>query len=220
MSTHDRPAASPRAPHALIGDALDSVETVLGLTADFDERQQQGPMIPIVNPAIWELGHVAWFIERWTLRNLYEESSLLPHADEFYDSAAMPHDLRWGLSLPSWEDTREYLRSVAQGEADRIGPNEPDALERYFIQLATFHTDFHAEAFTYTRQTFGFSEPDAAGIGVVAPASARLRPPRRGRGGRRFRPGRRSREMSRSSSTTSNGRTKSTSSRSRSRPRR
>ena len=169
MSTHDRPAASPRAPHALIADALDSVETVLGLTADFNERQQQGPMIPIVNPAIWELGHVAWFIERWTLRNLYEESSLLPHADEFYDSAAMPHDLRWGLSLPSWEDTREYLRSVGQGEADRIGPNEPDALERYFIQLATFHTDFHAEAFTYTRQTFGFSEPALPGLASSPP---------------------------------------------------
>ena len=159
MSAYDLPPAPSRRVHDLAAEALDSVETVLALTADLDARQQQGPMIPIVNPALWEVGHVGWFFEKWTLRNLYEAPSMVPRSDELYDSAAIAHDTRWRLSFPSWEETRAFAQKAARDATDRLGRGEPDALEQYFIQLATFHTDMHAEAFTYTRQTLGFSEP-------------------------------------------------------------
>ena len=159
MSAYDLPPAPPRRTDVLVAEALDSVETVLALTADLDSRQQQGPMIPIVNPALWEVGHVGWFFEKWTLRNLYEAQSLIPHSDALYDSAAIAHDTRWRLSFPSWEETRAFAQKAARDATGRLGVGEPDALEQYFIQLATLHTDMHAEAFTYTRQTLGFSEP-------------------------------------------------------------
>ena len=76
MSAFDLPPAPSRSAHDLAAEALDSVETVLALTADLDSRQQIGPMIPIVNPALWEVGHVGWFFEKWTLRNLYEAQSM------------------------------------------------------------------------------------------------------------------------------------------------
>ena len=159
MSAYDLPPAPPRRTDDLVTEALDSVETVLALTADLDTREQQGPMIPIVNPALWEVGHVGWFFEKWTLRNLYEAQSMVPHSDALYDSAAIAHDTRWRLSFPTWEETREFALKVARDATGRIEQGEPDALEQYFIQLATIHTDMHAEAFTYTRQTLGFPEP-------------------------------------------------------------
>ena len=159
MSAYDLPPAPSRSTEELVAEALDSVETVLALTDGLDARQQQGPMIPIVNPALWEVGHVGWFFEKWTLRNLYEASSMVAHSDALYDSAAIAHDTRWRLSFPTWEETRAFARKVAHDATGRLGQGEPDALEQYFIQLATIHTDMHAEAFTYTRQTLGFPEP-------------------------------------------------------------
>ncbi len=170
MSAFDLPPAPSRSVHDLTTEALDAVDTVLALTADLDARQQQGPMIPIANPALWEVGHVGWFFEKWTLRNLYEAQGLVPRSDELYDSAAIAHDSRWRLRFPSWEDTRAFVQQVARGATDRIGQSNPDVLEQYFIQLATFHTDMHAEAFAYTRQTLGFSEP-------TVPATAPLPSP-------------------------------------------
>ncbi len=171
MSTYDLPPAPPRSGHDLTAEALDSIETVLSLTADLDTRQQQGPMIPIVNPVLWEVGHVGWFFEKWTLRNLYEAASMIPHSDALYDSAAIAHDTRWRLSFPSWEDTRAFAQRVVHEATGRLGHGEPDALEQYFIQLATIHTDMHAEAFTYTRQTLGFPEP---ALPSTAPPSPQL----------------------------------------------
>ena len=172
MSAFDLPPAPPRSAHDLAAEALDSVETVLALTADLDPRQQIGPMIPIVNPALWEVGHVGWFFEKWTLRNLYEAQSMVPDSDALYDSAAIAHDTRWRLSFPSWTETRAFAHQVAREAAERLGQDEPDPLEQYFIQLATLHTDMHAEAFAYTRQTLGFSEPTVPS--AAAPPSAQL----------------------------------------------
>ena len=95
---------------------------------------------------------------------------MVPRSDELYDSAAIAHDTRWRLSFPSWEETRAFAQKAARDATDRLGRGEPDALEQYFIQLATFHTDMHAEAFTYTRQTLGFTEP-------TVPSAATLSPP-------------------------------------------
>ena len=171
MSAYDLPPAPSRRTDDLVAEALDSVETVLALTADLNTPQQQGPMIPIVNPALWEVGHVGWFFEKWTLRNLYEAQSKIPQSDALYDSAAIAHDIRWRLSFPSWEDTRAFARKVAHDATGRLGQGEPDALEQYFIQLATIHTDMHAEAFTYTRQTLGFPEPTLPSTAPPSPQS-------------------------------------------------
>ena len=32
----------------------------LALVADLDDRQMIGPRLAIVNPPLWEIGHVAW----------------------------------------------------------------------------------------------------------------------------------------------------------------
>src|SRR5262249_40319069 len=38
------------------------------LIADLGDAQLLGPRLAIVNPLLWEIGHVAWFQEHWVLR--------------------------------------------------------------------------------------------------------------------------------------------------------
>ena len=38
------------------------------LVSDLSEEQLIGPRLPIVNPLLWEIGHLAWFQEFWVLR--------------------------------------------------------------------------------------------------------------------------------------------------------
>ena len=47
------------------------------LIAGLDGKQIMGPQLPIVNPLLWEIGHVAWFYEQFILRMLYKESPIL-----------------------------------------------------------------------------------------------------------------------------------------------
>lgn len=71
------------------------------------------PCLDIVNPPLWELGHVAWFMEYWCRRYRGSEQppgpSILADADRWYDSRHVPHDSRWRLDLPGWDATRRYL---------------------------------------------------------------------------------------------------------------
>ena len=45
-------------------------ERTLALVADLSDEQLRVPCVDIINPPVWEIGHVAWFQERWALRHL------------------------------------------------------------------------------------------------------------------------------------------------------
>jgi iron(II)-dependent oxidoreductase len=145
------------------------------LTRDLDGLQLLGPKLAIVNPVLWELGHVAWFQERWCLRLRSDESlsdSLLESADALYDSSAVAHDTRWDLPLPSLVATLDYQDRVLEKVLERIEREPDNEWFLYFVQLALFHEDMHAEAFHYTRQTLGYSDPLALDVRREATASA------------------------------------------------
>ena len=135
-------------------------ERTFGLVADLTDEQLMGPRLAIVNPLRWEIGHVAWFQERWTLRDRGQLPSMLSNADALYDSAAIPHDVRWDLPLPSREETLAYLRSVRDRLLERLSEGDPTEELTYFVLLAVFHEDMHDEAFTYTRQTLEYPPPN------------------------------------------------------------
>jgi gamma-glutamyl hercynylcysteine S-oxide synthase len=132
------------------------------LTRDLEGQQLFGPRRAIVNPVLWELGHVAWFQERWCLRLRPDESvsdSLLDGADALYDSAKVAHDARWDLPLPTLPETLDYQQRVLERVLRRLERDGDDPWLSYFVQLVIFHEDMHAEAFHYTRQTLGYPDP-------------------------------------------------------------
>jgi gamma-glutamyl hercynylcysteine S-oxide synthase len=119
---------------------------------DLSGERELGPMLAIVNPPRWEIGHVGWFQEFWCLRGGSEtRSSILPNADALYNSATVPHDSRWSLPLPSFADTIAYRDGVLDCLVNRLEEVDP-----YFVELAVRHELMHAEAFHYTRQTLGY----------------------------------------------------------------
>ncbi len=140
----------------------------LELVVDLAPDQLFGPRLDIVNPLLWEIGHLAWFHEYFALRRLEGRNSVLPDADALYDSSVVPHDDRWSLPLPSLDRTLEYMRSVQDALLARLAGPTASADESYLYQLVTFHEDMHDEAFIYTRQTLGYPEPKFADGGPPA----------------------------------------------------
>jgi iron(II)-dependent oxidoreductase len=149
-------------PAVLERDLLDARARALRVTADLDGERLLGPKLSIVNPPLWEIGHVAWFQEHWCLRwraDGTRADSLLPGADALYDSSAVAHDTRWDLPLPDLKATRGYGERVLELVRERLAREAQSPELQYFVRLATFHEDMHAEAFCYTRQTLGYAEP-------------------------------------------------------------
>ncbi|MEO6023133.1 MAG: selenoneine synthase SenA [Burkholderiales bacterium] len=144
----------------------------LALYADLSGAQLLGSRLSIVNPPLWEIGHIAWFQEYWCLRYRGSElaplPSMLTHADELYDSAAVAHATRWDLPLPNIDDTQRYAKNVLEQVTERLTHEADNPALRYFAQLAVCHEDMHGEAFFYTRQTLGYSIP-SLGATIHAP---------------------------------------------------
>ena len=142
------------------------------MTRDLEGGRLLGPKLDIVNPPLWEIGHVAWFQERWCLRMAQSGApmdSILEGADALYDSSAVAHDTRWDLPLPGPRATRAYMAEVLERVRARLAREPGNAALLYYAQLCVSHEDMHAEAFHYTRQTLGYSDP---GAGAPMPVAA------------------------------------------------
>jgi len=139
----------------------DARRHTIDLTADLDGTRRFGPLLEIVNPPIWELGHVGFFHDHFALRQLHGlDHYQHRNAEQLYDSASIVHERRWELPFPDLETTYAYLKRVRDAMVDRLSDDPADALTSYVYQLTTLHEDMHVEAFTYTRQTLAYPAPE------------------------------------------------------------
>ena len=161
----------------LIEYVQDARQRTLDLVADLTDDQLLGPCVACVNPLLWEIGHVAWFQEKWVLRQGGRHESIRSDADAIYDSVAIPHDDRWDLALPPRRNTIGYIGNVRDRVIDLLNKRGSDDELTYFVLLSVFHEDMHTEAFTCARQTceypppkFTIVEPGGAGQEPGAPS--------------------------------------------------
>jgi gamma-glutamyl hercynylcysteine S-oxide synthase len=140
----------------LVEALVDARRRLHELVLDVDDWM--GPKLPIVNPILWEIGHVAWFQEHWMLRHARGRAPLRADGDALYDSAKVAHDTRWDLPLPDRTATLAYMAEILERSVDAIADGE----HAYFAELAIFHEDMHGEALAYTRTTLGLPQPPAA----------------------------------------------------------
>jgi len=140
----------------------DTSKRTRALTRFLGSESSAVPMLRIVNPPLWELGHVAWFQEFWLHRGGdFARPSMQPQADRWYDSARVAHETRWSLDLPDAQATRAYVDTVFERTQALLDCDALSDARAYFAQLAIFHQDMHNEAFCYMWQTLGYPMPVA-----------------------------------------------------------
>ena len=154
------------APHILAAQLRDIRASTRRLTEDLSTEQLMGPMLPIVNPVLWEIGHVGWFHEYWTLRHAHGETPILDGADLLWNSSTVPHATRWDLDLPDRDGVFGYMADVLDRQLDRLAGGV-EAHTLYFYELSIRHEDMHVEALAYTRQTLGYAQPEGLGPALI-----------------------------------------------------
>jgi ergothioneine biosynthesis protein EgtB len=157
----------PRALDAALQDARRHTLALFdALAASGYDRAARVPRLPILNPPLWELGHLAWFAEWFVLRAARSSRpgdatgpSLLARADGWFDSNLVAHDRRWALDLPGPDALKAYCSAVLERIRAQLAhtPDEDAALYPYRLVLA--HEDMHGEALLYTLQTLGAPAP-------------------------------------------------------------
>jgi ergothioneine biosynthesis protein EgtB len=131
------------------------------ILSNISSTDQIVPQLNILNPPLWELGHLSWFHEFWVHRDGQESNpTFMKNADYLFNSSEMAHQDRWSTPMPSLDSLLEYNHSVIERTQDLLRTTI-DNKAAYFIQLAIFHQDMHNEAFAYMWQTMGRSMPFA-----------------------------------------------------------
>ena len=141
------------------------------------------PYSEVVNPPLWELGHVGWFEEFWLARNTERlrgaaarleaprAAPLRPGADARYDSSQVAHARRWHLDLPDAARTLTDLARIRERTLALLhtSTDSDDAL--YFFRLALMHEAMHFEACVMIAQGLALDVSEA--LAAVAPAASR-----------------------------------------------
>jgi iron(II)-dependent oxidoreductase len=129
------------------------------------------PVIDILNPPLWEIGHIAWFAEWYILREATSSApdaalrgSMLTLGDAWFDSNAVSHASRWHLGLPRAGALKTYCREVLDRVLDKLGRTTGTDEALYPYRLVLAHEDMHGEAFLMAMQSLGIApaEPAAA----------------------------------------------------------
>ena len=150
---------------------IDTRKRELELMRDLSDEQMVGTSMRIVEPPIWELGHVGWFQDRWILQNLDKRKPSDEKADALYNSFTIPNADRWDLAFPSRGQTFEYITDILEQIISRLESRDPTDVENYFYNLVLNHEEMHIETMHHVRQTFAYPAPNlstAWGDPVVA----------------------------------------------------
>jgi len=151
-------------------------QRTLELLEGLSDEQLVGPKLRILNPTIWEIGHVAWFYEYFILRREYGHQPMLDRGDTLYDSIAVAHDSRWDLPVYPLDEMKDYMARVLDTLTARLDAGQASERDSYLYQFTTFHEDMHDEAFTWARQTLAYPTPSFAPDGKRAQRVAETGP--------------------------------------------
>ena len=156
--------------------------------AALQEKNFTVPQLAVLNPPLWELGHIAWFQEWWIARNMQRAlgsrcaplhtrlASIEPQADCWWHAAQVPHRSRWSLDFPSAAGCRAYLLDTLESTLELLDKTDGSDDALYFYRLCLFHEDMHSEAMVMTAQTLGLPL-DKHFLKAFTPASMALREP-------------------------------------------
>ncbi len=144
---------------AIAGRLIDTRKREMDLLSDLSAEQLAGQRLKIVEPPIWEIGHVGWFQDRWILQNLDNDDPADIKAELLYTSFKIPNIERWDLAFPSLGQTVEYISDILERIIARMDSRDISRDELYFYDLVLNHEEMHIETMHHIRQTFAYKAP-------------------------------------------------------------
>lgn len=143
----------------LVSLLLDTRKRELSLIAGLSREQLIGPVMRIVEPPIWEIGHVGWFQDRWILQGVDKSPPVNEKADSMYDSFNIPNSERFDLYFPPKAETIEYITDTLNRIIIRLNNKELTDEDVYFYKLVINHEDMHIETMHHIRHTLEYPYP-------------------------------------------------------------
>jgi ergothioneine biosynthesis protein EgtB len=129
------------------------------------------PPRPDCDPLLWNLGHIAWFQEKFGLRS--EQPSQIENATSLFDPAITGRRARWEADLPDGARLLAWKSEICDRLIDSIAGDGPASVEdSYFIRLAIQIEDMRGEALMRARQALGQPSPDLGPHGNVPAGEA------------------------------------------------
>lgn len=154
-------AAAPNELASALQDARDYTLTLFDCYAAAGlDTASRVPVLPYINPPLWELGHISWFAEWYVLREAESSNpasarrtSLLTKGDDWFDLNTVPRRTRWALELPSAGALKTYCREVLDRVLDKLSRTKNEDAALYPFRLALAYEDLRGEALAHTLQT-------------------------------------------------------------------
>lgn len=168
--------------NSLLSALQTSHERALALVSSLHNSQLDVPYLPGINPPVWELGHAAFFYERFILQDLDGAAPYNPQLNEIWDSFELAHEDRWTPGLfPNRENSIAYVQHIYSLIKTRIASKPLTDADLYLYKYTLFHLNMHIESMVWCRQSLGYQAPpgvhvpkgpESAGCGSNAMATA------------------------------------------------
>ena len=82
------------------------------------------PQLHILNPPLWEFGHLTWFHEFWVHRGgQVSNPPFMVDADYLFNSSEIAHQDRWSTPMPSLDSLLEYNLNVMSSTDPYFSPS-------------------------------------------------------------------------------------------------
>ncbi len=158
---------------SLLAELDTSCQRIVALVSSLSDAQLNVPLHPGINPPVWELGHAAFFFERFLFQPLDGAASINPALDEIWDSFELVHEDRWQPGLfPDRHDTLAYFNEIHHRLRQRILSKPLTDNDLYLYRYGIHHLHMHTESMTWCRQTLAYPPPPWAGQSASEPSHA------------------------------------------------
>jgi gamma-glutamyl hercynylcysteine S-oxide synthase len=141
-------------------------ETTHALYRDLPEALWVPANVPyhaLINPPLWELSHIAWFQEYFSVRLLGrdadEAKSCFADADALFDSRHVAHQARWTNTYPPRDVCFGFMQDSLARTLNALEKSNAENLHHF--QLVVAHEDMHAEALAMTLVALDLPLPNA-----------------------------------------------------------
>jgi len=169
----DSAAVRHAGPEVLSLALMDARNHTLQFARQFEDGVQGlGELLPALrerlSPAVWTLGNIGWYQERWIARNMQWRrgrhgdphaarlASIEPQSDEHWAPGTLTPAARWDVELPDFATLRAYLLGTLETTLELLDKCQGDE-ELYFFRRALYHEDLQLVQLRALAQALGLN---------------------------------------------------------------